>query len=84
MNPPLLPANLAMKAPELPPICAVQSVTDHTGRRTVTFSRNAPDSSLARKPRKRRSAPLRLHLAMAPESASSFEPVIQVRSQTKS
>jgi len=73
-----------MKTSQLPPICHVQSVTDATGRRTVTLSRIAPQPDYTPKPLRRRKAPFRLHLMMAPESAYSFEPTIQVRSQSKS
>ena len=72
-----------MKPSQLPPACTVQSVTDQTGRRTVKLSRIAPHPDYARRPSKRRKAPFRLHLMMAPESAYSFEPTIQVRSQSK-
>ena len=72
-----------MKTNQLTPVCAVQSVTDAIGRRTVTFYPVAPRSDLARTPIKRRKSPLRLQLLTAPESAYSFEPTIQVRSQSK-
>ncbi len=73
-----------MKFTPLTPICAVQSITYTPERRVITLSRIAPHPDYARLPVRRRKAPFRLHLNMAPEAASSFEPVIQVRSQSKS
>jgi hypothetical protein len=62
----------------------VQSITDNTGRRTLKFTRIAPDTGLVRTPVKRRKSPLRLTLLVAPETQFSFEPVIQVRSRANS
>ncbi len=73
-----------MKFAPLTPICAVQSITYTPERRVITLSRIAPHPDYTHKPAKRRKAPFRLHLLMAPEATSSFEPVIQVRSQSKS
>jgi len=73
-----------MKTKQLPSPCVVQSVTYTPERRIITFSRIAPHPDYARQPVRRRKGPIRLHLTMAPEAVSSFEPVIQVRSQTKS
>jgi len=67
----------------LPPDCIVQSVSSTPGRRVITFTRIAPYAGDARRPVKRRKAPFRLQLKTAPEAASSFEPVIQVRSPIK-
>ena len=66
------------------PIYSVQSITYTPERRVMTFSRIAPRPDFTRPPIKRRKAPFRLQLMMAPESAYSFEPTIQVRSETKS
>lgn len=82
MNPTQNQPENFMKTVQLPPACTVQSVTDQTGRRTVKLSRIAPHPDYARRPVKRRK-PFRLQLMMAPESAYSFEPTIQVRSQSK-
>ena len=73
-----------MKFTPLTPICAVQSITYTPERRVITLSCIAPHPDYARLPFRRRKVPFRLQLMMAPESASSFEPTIQVRSQTKS
>jgi hypothetical protein len=72
-----------MKTVQPPLDCTVQSVTDPTGRRTLKFRRNAPDTGLAQVPVKRRKSPFRLKLLMVPESEFSFEPLIQVRSRAK-
>jgi len=73
-----------MKTLQLQPTYTVQSITYTPERRVMTFSRIAPRPDFTRPPIKRRKAPFRLQLMMAPEAASSFEPVIQVRTQTKS
>ncbi len=73
-----------MKFTPLTPTCAVQSITYTPERRVITLSRIAPPCDYVQPPVKRRKAPFRLHLKMAPEAASSFEPLIQVRSQSKS
>ena len=72
-----------MKTTQFPPDCIVQSVTDHTGRRTLKFISNAPDTSRTQTLVKRRKSPVRLKLLMVPEASFSFEPVIQVRSHAK-
>lgn len=72
-----------MKTTPLPPICAVQSITYTPERRVITLARIAPPPDFARPPIKRRQSPFRLHLLMAPEAASSFEPAIHVRSPAK-
>ena len=79
---PLHQENFMKFAPRTP-ICTVQSITYTPERRVITLSRIAPHPDYAHQPVKRRNAPFRLHLMMAPEAASSFEPVIQVRSQAK-
>ena len=73
-----------MKIKNLPSPCVVQSVTYTPERRVLTFASIAPNPGPARWPVRRRKAPFRLHLTMAPEAASGFEPTIQVRSQAKS
>ncbi len=71
--------------PTLPtPICAVQSITYTPERRVITFSRIAPHPDYADRPVKRRKAPFRLKLQLAPETPVSFAPAIQVRSPAKS
>jgi len=72
-----------MKTVQLPPDCTVQSVTDQTGRRTIKFIRNAPDTGSAQIPVKRRKLPVRLKLSVMPEATFSFEPAIQIRSHAK-
>jgi len=72
-----------MKTVQLPPDCTVQSVTDQTGRRTIKFTRNAPDAGPAQVPAKRRKVPFRLKLSVVPEATFSFEPAIQIRSHAK-
>lgn len=84
MNPQQPCVEKLMKTKHLPSPCVVQSVTYTPERRVMTFTSIAPNPGVARWPVRRRKAPLRLHLTMAPEAASSFEPTIQVRSQTKS
>jgi len=73
-----------MKFTPLTPTCAVQSITYTPERRVITLSRIAPPCDYVQPPVKRRKSPFRLHLLMAPEAATSFEPVVQVRSQSKS
>ena len=73
-----------MKPVQLPLDCTVQSITDQTGRRTLKFTRNGPDTGMAPFPVKRRKSQFRLKLLMVPESAFSFEPVIHVRSRANS
>jgi hypothetical protein len=73
-----------MKFTPLTPTCAVQSITYTPERRVITLSRIAPPCDYVQQPVKHRKPPFRLHLKMAPEAASSFEPVVQVRSQSKS
>jgi len=72
-----------MKTAQLPPDCTVQSVTDRTGRRTIKFIRNAPETGPAHIPAKRRKVPVRLKLSVMPEATFSFEPAIQIRSHAK-
>jgi hypothetical protein len=72
-----------MKTVQLPPDCTVQSVTDQTGRRTIKFTRNAPDAGPAQVPAKRRKVPFRLKLSVVPEATFSFEPAVQIRSHAK-
>ena len=72
-----------MKADQLPPVCSVQSVTDHVGRRTLKFTRIARDNAVAPMPVKLRKSPFRLKLVMSSEAAFSFEPAIQIRSKAK-
>ena len=78
-----LPQENLMKIAPLTPICAVQSITYTPERRIITLSRIAPPCDYVQQPAKRRPAPFRLHLITSPEAASSFEPVVQVRSQSK-
>ena len=72
-----------MKTVQPPLECTVQSVTDQTGRRTLKFTRNAPDADLVPIPVKRRKSPFRLKLLTVPEEVFRFEPLIRVRSHTK-
>jgi hypothetical protein len=64
-------------------LCTVQSVTDHAGRRTVTFTHLTPRPSLARTPVKRRPAPFRLKILTMPEATFSFEPAVQLRARPR-
>lgn len=73
-----------MKALQLQPTYTVQSITYTPERRVMTFSRIAPRPDFTRPPGKRRKALYRLQLIMGPEAECSFEPTIQVRTQTKS
>jgi len=66
------------------PADTVQSVTHTPAGRAVTFVRLRPRPNATRPPGKRRPAPVRLKIFMAPDSAYSFEPAIQVRSQAQS
>lgn len=79
---PLHQENL-MKFTPLTPTCAVQSITYTPERRVITLSRIAPPCDYVQPPVQRRRSSFRLHLMMASEAASSFEPVVQVRSQSK-
>jgi len=72
-----------MKTVQLSTDCTVQSVTDQTGRRTIKFTRNAPDAGPAQIPAKRRKMPFRVKLSVVPEATFSFEPAIQIRSHAK-
>jgi len=73
-----------MNADQPPFVCSVQSVTDHVGRRTLKFTRLTRNTAVATIPAKRRKAPVRLKLSVAPEAAFSFEPAIQIRAHAKS
>ena len=73
-----------MKTDPLPLVCTVQSITDHTGRRILKLTRNAPDSAVAPVSFKRRKSSFRLKMRVVSEAAFSFEPVIKVRAQSKS
>lgn len=61
----------------------VPSVTHPTTGRAVTFVRLRSRPNATRTPGKRGKAPVRLKIFMAPASAYSFEPIIQVRSQAQ-
>lgn len=71
-----------MKTESFPLNCIVQSATDDTGRRTLKFIRIAPDTGVGQMPVKRKPS-LRLTMVAMPEAASSFAPVIQVRSPAR-
>jgi hypothetical protein len=77
-------ASQLMQTLELKATDTVQTVTYSPVRRVITITRLAPRPNVTRLPVKRRKAPFRLKIIMAPVSAYSFEPTIQVRSQTKS
>ena len=79
---PLHQENL-MKFTPLTPTCAVQSITYTPERRIITLSRIAAPCDYVHQPVKRRKASFRLHLMISPEAATSFKPVVQVRSQSK-
>jgi hypothetical protein len=66
------------------PTCTVQSITYTPERRVIKLASTVPGLVATRIANKRRQTPFRLKIELTPETASSFKPTIQVRSQTKS
>lgn len=66
------------------PICAVHSITYTPERRIIRLASTVPELVVTRPAVNRRLTPFLLRILMGPESASSFRPVVQVRTPTKS